>query len=482
VLIRIKTFIQGLTLSRRFMVGSLAILFAGMLGIGAWVEQQIETGVVHRTGATTALYVDSFVAPRLQELGQSSELLPQNVEVLARLLQDTPMGQQIVALKIWDTRGRLLYSTDTSTVGKTYPMHAGMLRARLGEVVSEVSPLDQEENAPLGAVYDQLLEIYSPVWLSGTDRIIAVAEFYQLTNELENEIGVLKRRSWLVVGMAILLMYLLLAGFVGRASDTITRQQVELGQKVRQLTRLLSQNQELHERVRRAAASVALLNERYLRRIGSELHDGPAQDLGLALLKLDALIGRIEDRLDAPLGPGVLEQLGGIETSLQNALKEVRGIATGLGLPQLTELDLAETVDRAVRTHEHHTGTAVALELAPVPEQAALPLKITIYRLLQEALNNAFRHARGAGQQVRIWCEADLIQVEITDTGPGFDPEQVGGMEGHLGLNGMRERVESLGGRFIIESTIGQGTRVLASLPRHLEEGATHERSPAALR
>jgi signal transduction histidine kinase len=351
-------------------------------------------------------------------------------------------------------------------------MHEGMLRARLGEVVSEVSPLEQEENAPLGAVHDKLLETYSPVWLSGTNQIIAVAEFYQLTDELDQEIALLKRRSWLVVGLAISLMYLLLSGFVRRASDTITLQQAELGLKVVQLTELLSQNRELHERVRRAAASVALLNESYLRRIGSELHDGPAQDLGLSLLKLDALIGRGETYPQEPFIQQTLEELTGIEVSLQNAQKEVRGIAAGLSLPQLSELDLPETVIRVVRTHERHTGTQVALELEPVPEQIALPLKITVYRLIQEALNNAFRHANGAEQQVHVYSQQDQLVVEISDGGPGFHPDQASKWDGRLGLSGMRERVESLGGQFNVESQIGQGSTIIAHLPCQLEGGS----------
>ena len=472
MLARIKSYFLGFSLLQRFMLAGLVILLAGMIGIGAWVEKQIETGVIHRTGATTALYVDSFVAPLLQELGQSDELLPEHIEALSQLLESTAMGQQIVAFKVWDTRGRLLYSTEGSTVGKTYPMHEGMLRARLGEVVSQISPLEEEENAVLAAQHEQLLETYSPVWLSGTNQVIAVAEFYQRTDELESEINVLQRRSWLVVGLAILLMYLLLSGFVRRASDTIDRQQAELARRVVQLSELLSQNQDLHARVRRAAASVALLNESYLRRTGLELHDGPAQDLGLVLLQLDALIGQLEGQPEAALDRQTHEQLSGIESALQNALKEMREIAAGLSLPQLQELNFPETVVRAVRTHERRTGTRVALEMDSVPQQAALPLKITVYRLLQEALNNAFRHANGAGQQVRVISQDDQIVVEISDRGPGFDAEQASGWNGHLGLSGMRERVESLGGRFKIESQIGQGTRIRAYLPCQLEGGS----------
>lgn len=465
---RVKNTILNLSPSQRFMLASFVILLVGMVGIGAYVEKQIETGVIHRTGATTALYVDSFVAPNLQELGHSNELLPEHLETLSNLIQNTPLGNQIVAFKVWDTRGRLLYTTDQTIIGKTYPMHEGMLRARLGEVVSEVSPLEQEENAPLAAVYNQLLETYSPVWLSGTNQIIAVAEFYQLKDELDAEISVLKRRSWLVVGMAILIMYLLLSGFVRKASDTITQQQAELRTKVTQLTELLSQNRELHERVRRAAASVALLNESYLRRVGSELHDGPAQDLGLSLLNLDAMVGRFEAHQLEQVDQATLDQLTEIQASLGSALKEMRGIATGVSLPQLTELSLAETIIRVVRTHERRTSTQVTLELDNVPDQVSLPYKITVYRLIQEALNNAFRHANGLGQQVRVHCEGDQIVVEIFDSGPGFHPEQVATWDGHLGLSGMRERVESLGGLFKIESQIQQGTTVMAYLPCQL--------------
>ncbi len=462
---RIRNFFASLDLSQRFMLASLLILLLGVVGISAWVEHQIVTGVIHRAGATTALYVDSFVSPYLQELGQSDDLTPEHEAALGRLLQDTPMGQQIVALKVWNTRGKLLYTTDRSVVGKTYPMHEGMLRARLGEVVSEISTLNEEENAALGALYDHLLETYSPVWLSGTDQVIAVAEYYHLTDELDREIAVLKQRTWLVVGVVLFLIYLLLAGFVRRTSDTITTQQTDLAQKVVQLTNLLSQNRALHQRVRRASASVALLNEGYLRRIGSELHDGPAQDLGLSLLRLDSLVGKIEDHPENLTGTKVIEQIEEIEVSLQNALKEIRGIAGGLSLPQLAQMGFRETVERVVQTHERQTGTQVELELGEIPGETSLPVKITVYRLIQEGLNNAFRHAGGMGQKVRVGCEEDQLVVEVSDSGPGFEASQVAGQEDHLGLSGMRERVESMEGRFSLESHLGQGTKIVARLP-----------------
>jgi len=456
------------TLAQRFMLASLFILIAGMAGIGVWIGNEIKNGVIHRTGATTALYVDSFVAPLLQELGSTSALSPQNNEQLSKLLQDTPMGKEIVSFKLWDPTGKVVYSTDQETVGQTFPIGEELSLAIQGEVSSQISPLEAAENAPERATHTELLETYSPVRLSGTNEVIAVAEFYQTVDALNQEVVLAQRRSWLVVAGVTLVIYLLLAGFVRRASDTIEQQRTTLNDQISRLTELLSQNKELHDRVRRAAGSVATLNERILRRTGSELHDGPSQDLGLVLLKLDALIGRCEEGQAAP---ALVDELTSIQSSLQNAQKEIRAISTGLSLPQLAELSLQETVIRAVRAHERRTGSRVTLEVAPIPEQAALPVKITVYRVLQESLNNAYRHASGTNQEIRVFMDGDQLAIEVSDQGPGFAIQPSAAINGHLGLAGMRERVESLGGYFSVKSEVGKGTRVMARLSLQAEEG-----------
>ena len=461
---RIVRFLRQLSLAQQFMLASLAILIAAGVGIAAWLGRQIEDGVIHRTAATTALYLDSFVAPNLQELGQSQSLTPEHVQALSSLLKDTPLGQQIVTLKVWDPAGRVLYSTDASAIGQTFPVRDVLQRASQGEVIASISSLDEAENAPLRAVRAQLLETYSPIRLNGSNRIIAVAEFYQTIDDLQREVAAAQQRSWLVVGGAMLLVYLALAGFVRRASDTIDRQQGELAAQVVQLRELLARNQELHARVQRAAASVATLNERFLRRIGAELHDGPAQDLSLALLRLDTLAGRSDT------GPAEHErQLADIESALQRALQEVRGISSGLTLPQLADLSPAETVLRAARAHERRTGTRVEVHADALPEQISLPVKITLYRFIQEGLNNAYRHAGGTGQQVRVGADGGHLSVAVSDQGPGFDPERVPADGEHIGLAGMRERVESLGGTFAVESGASHGTCVRARLPLRTE-------------
>lgn len=463
---RLAGLLDRLSLAQRFMLASFLIVVSGMLGVGWWVGQQIEAGVVDRTAATTALYVDSFIAPQLQELATSDTLQADHVATLDQLLHQTDFGKQIVSFKVWSTQGRVLYSNNPENVGQVFPVQGGLARATRGWVAARISDLQDEENAVERQSQTRLLEVYSPVRLRGTNQVIAVAEFYQTVDALQGDINTAQRQSWLLFGGVTLVMYLLLAGFVQRASNTIAVQQKELSRQVARLTDLLVQNDELHERVRRAAARATALNERFLRRISADLHDGPAQDLGLALLQLDKVVARAEKvpaRADGD-GPDH-HDLTAVSQSLNHALQEVRAISAGMGLPQLQNLTVGETLGRVLRAHERRTATQVELTTSNLPEQAPLSVKITLYRLVQEALANAYQHAGGVGQQVHVARVDDSLEVEIADGGPGLNGMMESEWDEHLGLAGMRERVESLGGTFRIESQPGEGTRVIARLP-----------------
>jgi signal transduction histidine kinase len=451
--------------AQRFMLASFVILVLGMISLGWWVGQRIESGVMHRTSRTMALYVNSFVAPHLQTLGQSKSLTAEDVANLRGLLQDTPLGQQIVAFRVWDASGRILYARNPAMIGSVFPVHKGLQLAWNGRVASEISNLDNAENPQGRNGEERLLETYMPVRLQGSGRIIAVAEFYQTVDDLMTEISDAQQRSWLVFGGVTIFIYLLLIGFVRRVSNTILRQQGELSDQVVRLTELLAQNKELNERVRRAAGRATALNERFLRRISADLHDGPAQDLSLALLRLDHVIMLHEEHaIIAGNGRKANEDLPVIQASLSHAMQEIRSISAGLSLPELSDLTLTETVHRVVRAHERRTGTRVALYLNDLPEQSPLPVKITLYRLIQEALNNAHRHAGGVNQLVRVHVDDDHLDVQVTDQGPGIDSSRAVDEDKHLGLAGMRERVESLGGVFSVESPAGRGTKVIANI------------------
>lgn len=468
---RLLGVLKGLSLAHQFMLASFLTLLMAMAAVGWWVSSEIADGVVHRTGATTALYVDSFVSPLIGDLPEDGSLTPSQAWSLSRLLKDTPLGREIVAFKVWGRGGRVLYNSEPAASGGVFPVQGNLQRAWQGTVGSRLSDLEDAENVAERANYSHLLETYAPVRSPSGDRIVAVAEFYQVADLLDQEIADAQRRSWLGVGLATLLTYLVLAGIVKRGSDTIRSQQAELRDKISSLTTLLAQNEELSDRVRRAATRTAELNEHFLRRVSSELHDGPAQDLGLSLLRLDSLKARFEtnDTLVQSARTGAdAEELEVILSSLRRALQDVRGISTGLRLPELESLTIEETLARVVRAHERKTVSNVDLDMECLPERVSLPMKITVYRLVQEALSNAFRHGGGANQRVHVRCNGQYLELEVSDSGPGFEWKGMPAGGQHLGLTSMRERVESLGGVLTIDSAPGKGTKVRASLPTYV--------------
>ena len=450
-----------LSLAGRFLVASFVVLVLGMLVIGTWVGNAIERGVLNHSAAVTALYVNSVLSDYLERVDPHQALAPADEAEFDRLLTETPLGEQVVLFKVWSTDGLVLYSPDRRLIGQRFDIDEGLQRAEQGEVSAELSDLDETENAYERERWDRLLEVYAPV-RDMRGRVQAIIEFYQMPDVLEQQISAARRQSWEVVAAVMLGVFLLLAGIVKGGSDTIARQQrvlarqeVALRQRVADLSELLDQNAGLHERLRQAAGRTTALNEQSLRRIGADLHDGPCQALGLALLRLD-LLGQA--------GAGHDTELGVIKGAVHDALGEIRSISAGLRLPELAPLSIAEVAQRAVRAHERRSGSQVRLSIDNLQTDAPLPVKITLFRALEEALSNATRHGHGVGLSARVYREADGLSVSVSDQGPGFVPEAVSA-DGHLGLANMRERAEVLGGRFQVRSAPGQGATVHLWIP-----------------
>lgn len=443
-------------------------MLVGLLAIGAWVGQTIERGVVNRMGGVTSLYVDSFVAPHLQHL-VSTDVLDEAVRsALGALLTETPLGQRIVAFKIWDRTGRILYSTDAAMIGRAFPIGEGLAEALAGNVYSEISDLSQGENELENRKWSRLIETYCPIHADKLGTVIAAAEFYQTTDELSREIRDAQVRSWLVVAATMLAMYLLIFGIVGRGSRTIEVQRRQLSDKVTELWASAVQNAQLHDNVRRAAFHTTALNERFLRRISADLHDGPGQDLALALMRFEAFAGICSNcppRGDGQPSPGA--NFREAHTALQSALTDLRSISLGLQLPEIDFLPSDEIAARAVRDFEEKTGAKVTLTAAIEHTLTSWPVKITLYRLIQESLANGFRHGGASDQRVDVASADAKLILTVSDNGVGFDPYKTNTKE-HLGLEGMRERVEILGGSFQLQTAPGQGTVIRVRLPLEL--------------
>lgn len=442
------------SLARRFLLANLAVLLIAGVAIGIWVGDQLERGIIDRTAAITALYVESFVEPSLASMATGDRLGAHELDELDALLADTPLGERIVALRVWGPDGSIVYSPDRTRIGQRYPVEGGLAGAFAGWVEAEMSDLSGVENAAERADHERLLEMYLPVREPGTERIIAVAEFYQLPADIDRQVADARFSSWLVLALAIAATAALLFGIVKQGSDTIVTQEAALTRQVGELSELLRQNEALAERVRVAADRATTINERSLRRISSDLHDGPGQTLSLALMRLDSLRERSEAG-PPPTPPELTE----VEGALHDAMRDMRTIAAGLRMPELEALSVADVASRAVADHVRRTGVPVDLQLGALPERVPLSVKITCFRALQELLSNATRHGEGRDIRVALDATEGALQLRVSDGGPGFDPAQLGASSG-LGLAGMREQAELLGGGFGVRSAPGRGTTI----------------------
>jgi signal transduction histidine kinase len=450
----------------RFMLTGFLVLVAGMALIGTWVGTQIKAGVINGSGVITNLYMDGAIAPYLQSLGSSDMLDDADRLALNRLLTGSHLGDHIVALKVWGRNGRVVYnSPDPSVVGRPFPMERHIELAFRGDVQSKIISHDDLEDRLKESGWSRLIETFAPI-RANTDRsVLAVAGFYQPAEKLEEGMKAAQYRSWGVHGAVTLVMLILLTTLVRKANAIINAQQKDLNDKVTQLTELLGQNELLHERVSRAAARTTALNERLLRNVATDLHDGPGQCLALASMRIEAL-SEVCGRCDHTAGKerSVADDFSTIHTALQSGLTDLRSILRGLQLPEIEQLSLPDTLMRVLDDHERKTGVHVPMVTTDIPEQAPLPVRIAIYRLLQESLANGFRHGGGRNQRVSVTGTRDQLLIEVADDGKGFDP-QANSETGHYGLDGMRERVQLLGGNFEVQSANNRGTVIRASLP-----------------
>ena len=207
-------------------------------------------------------------------------------------------------------------------------------------------------------------------------------------------------------------------------------------------------------------------DERIRKQIAMELHDSIGQYLSTIKFNAETGLSRIAGSVDPEK---VVDSLKAGIPVIQRAIEEVRRISMDLRPSILDDLGILATISWFCREFENvHQDIRVDRDIAIGEEEVPDNLKIIIYRILQEAFNNAAKHSRASRVLVRLGKEGKSIGLKISDNGTGFDMEEVRlkeGMSKGLGLASMRERVELSGGHFNIETGAGRGTAILACWP-----------------
>jgi signal transduction histidine kinase len=218
-------------------------------------------------------------------------------------------------------------------------------------------------------------------------------------------------------------------------------------------------------RVRRLAAQVINAQDEERARVARELHDSTAQMLAAVMLQLGVAARENES-------PEVDERIATVREMVAEALEEVRTLSHTIHPRVLDDLGLAAALSwlaRQTREQEALDAEAFADDGAPIPRLAATVL----YRVAQESLRNAARHAQA--HRVELWLRrtATTATLEVVDDGRGFDVRRAEERRPGMGLFSMRERVGLANGSLTVESAPGRGTRVVATVPlsEHIERG-----------
>jgi len=222
----------------------------------------------------------------------------------------------------------------------------------------------------------------------------------------------------------------------------------------------LNELQRDREQLQLLANQVIQAQEDERQRISRELHDDTAQVLFAQLLRLTALKASSNDEVRR-----LSEEL---EDMTVEAIESVRRLALELRPPALDDLGLREALGAAAQRFEDQTGVVPEYTVDGLRERLSPEVELVLYRVAQEALTNIFKHAEATRVDIRLHRGVDDVLLTVEDDGCGFDVEAVRVRDGRglgLGLFGMEERVQLVGGTLSIEQIRPHGTRVTACIP-----------------
>ncbi len=214
-----------------------------------------------------------------------------------------------------------------------------------------------------------------------------------------------------------------------------------------------------YEELRTLSLRIIEVQEHERRILGQELHDEAGQALTALKLELSLLARQ----------PGcpetVVARAQELQRQVDGIMEGLHRMAVNLRPPSLDRLGLVPALRQYVEELGRDGDLLVDLETVGLGEERLPPdVEASVYRVVQEALTNVVRHARATHAGVVVQRAGDAVRAVVEDDGVGLDPA-LARQDGHLGLLGMQERAELLGGRFTLESTPGHGTTVVAEIP-----------------
>jgi two-component system sensor histidine kinase DegS len=211
------------------------------------------------------------------------------------------------------------------------------------------------------------------------------------------------------------------------------------------------------------AVRIIEAQEQERQRLVRQMHDGPAQSLTNLILQAE-----ICERLFDNDSTRARSELANLKNAVTSTFQKVRDFMFDLRPMMLDDLGLIPTLKRYVTNFTDKSSIATNLIITGTEQRFAPYREVAIFRVIQELLTNARLHAHATQIQVTLDIADGLVRAAVEDNGSGFDPNEVFAAPGQrktLGLPTQRERVEMLGGKMIVESSAGRGTKVTVEMP-----------------
>lgn len=253
---------------------------------------------------------------------------------------------------------------------------------------------------------------------------------------------------------------------LNRADNGTVKQMIGVAQDItehvkalEERERYLSELQLSHKRLQQLARQVVQIQEEERHRLSHELHDEASQALAILKLELQQISsGNGNDR------QGLLEHS---ITLVDQTMNHIRNLAYNLRPPALDTMAFTDVLRNYCQDIEERSDLHIQLDLSTLTDLSDA-IKITLYRVIQEALTNIVKHSEASKVYVQLECSISEVSLSIEDNGRGFDQQVTSASSRQvrqLGLLGIRERVESLSGMFTISSKLNIGTQLTVTIP-----------------
>lgn len=449
---------RGIVLARPTIRVALALGFGVSLGLWVFTGYTSTSGLARSERETAAL-----TARYLRAQDRLSTVRTQ-VLLSSMFVRDALLDPELVAVPDHRERLEQAHAAMKAALDAYEPLLDSLAEraeiARLREAVREFQDVTAQVLAADAAAADPgVRRVLHELLVPRREAAIRVSEQVQTLNRtayIQHQVATAsiaraaQERSWRLLGLGLaasLAVALVATLYASRLERRLVDQLRENGRQAQDLQRLSSQ--------------LILAHEEERRHIARELHD----EVGQVLTAVNVELSRAQWALEARGGPSFL--LEDAQRVTHGALRAVRDLSQLLRPVLLDDLGLAAALENLIGELARRHGLAVSCTATGLDGRLDPALEVAAYRIVQEALTNAVRHARAASCEVRVARMDGVLQIEVRDDGIGFDVESAMHGEGRqgVGLVGMRERAELLRGRVSVESAVGRGTVVRAVLP-----------------